>query len=134
VRTTTAFPNLRIYGSCSGIDFVVPSVDGGVAVEIVNELDDALFELMFRADANVAEHRAGGFGEEALDEIEPRPVLWGEHELKAPLGSRRQPSLGLLRNVRGVIVEDDLDCGRGGVGGLQHSEEFDEFATADGGP
>jgi hypothetical protein len=65
VRTSTAFPNLRIYGSCSGIDFVVPSVDDGVAVEIVNELDDALFELVFRADANVAEHRAGGFGEEA---------------------------------------------------------------------
>src|SRR5207237_4185786 len=57
-------------------------------------------------------------------------VLGGEHELKASLGSRRKPRLGLLRNVHGVIVENDLDRGRGGVGGLQHREEFDEFATA----
>jgi hypothetical protein len=75
IGSSTEFPNFRIYGSCGGIDFVVPSVDDGVAVEIVDELDDALFELVFRADANVAEHRAGSFGEEALDEIEPRPVL-----------------------------------------------------------
>jgi hypothetical protein len=78
----------------------------------------------------VTEHGAGGFDEEPFDEIELGPVLGGEHELKASLGSRRKPRLGLLRNVRGVIVEDDLGRGRGGVGGLQHSEEFDEFATA----
>ena len=34
------------------------------------------------------------------------------------------------KRARGVIVEDDLDRGRGGVGGLQHSKEFDELATA----
>jgi len=79
----------------------------------------------------VTEHGAGGFGEEPFDEIEPGPVLGGEHELKASPGSRRKLRLGLLRNVRGVIVEDDLDRGRGGVGGLQHSEEFDKFAGID---
>src|SRR2546421_6360459 len=42
-------------------------------------------------DAHVTEHRAGDFCEEPLDEIEPGPVLGGEHELKAFLGSRRQP-------------------------------------------
>jgi hypothetical protein len=40
-RTSTEFPNFRIYGSCGGIDFVVPSVDDGVAVGIVDELDVA---------------------------------------------------------------------------------------------
>ena len=78
----------------------------------------------------MTEHGAGGFGEEPFDEIEPGPVLGGEHELKASLGSRRKPRLGLLRNVRGVIIEDHLDRGHRGVGGIQHIEEFDEFATA----
>jgi len=96
----------------------------------MDEFHDALFQLVFRADTDVTEHRAGGFCEEPLDEIEPGPVLGGEHELKASLGSRRQPSLGLLRNVRGMVVEDDLDRGRGWVGGFQHIEEFDEFTTA----
>ena len=103
----------------------------GFTVEIINELHDALFQFVLRADADVTEHRAGGFGKEPLDEIEPGAVLGGEHELKASFGSRRQPSLGLPRDVRGVIVEDDLDRGRGGVGGLQHSEEFDKFAGID---
>jgi hypothetical protein len=128
--TSTAFPNSRIYGLCGGIDLIVPSVDDRVAVEIMDELHDALFQLVFRADADVTKHGAGGFGEEPLDEIEPRAVLGGEHELKAPFRSRRQPSLGLLRDVRGVIVEDDLDPGHRGVGSIQHTEEFDEFATA----
>lgn len=112
----------------------MPSVDDGVAVEIVDELDDALFELVFRADANVAEHRAGSFGEEALDEIEPRPVLGGEHELKASLGLRRKPRLGLLRNVRGVIVEDDLDRGRRGVGASSIVRNSMNSRDCDGGP
>src|SRR5689334_18480366 len=105
--TSTAFPNFRSYGSCSGIDLIVPAVDDRVAVEIMDELHDALFQLVFRADADVTEHGAGGFGEEPLDEIEPGAVLGGEHEPKASFRSRRQPSLGLLRDVRGVIIEDD---------------------------
>src|SRR5215471_19453355 len=127
---STAFPNFHSYGSCGGIDLVVPSVNDRVAVQIIDELQDALFEFVFRADADVAEHGAGGFGEEALDEIEPGAVLGREHELKAPLGSRRQPSLGLPQDVRRVIVEDDFDRSHRGVGGIQHIEEFDEFATA----
>ena len=102
----------------------------GFTVEIINELHDALFQFVLRADADVTEHRAGGFGKEPLDEIEPGAVLGGEHELKASFGSRRQPSLGLPRDVRGVIVEDDLDRGRGGVHGIERVEEFDELATA----
>ena len=102
----------------------------GVAVEIMDELHDALFQLVFRADADVTEHGAGGFGEEPLDGIEPGAVLGGEHEPKASFRSCRQPSLGLLRDVRGVIIEDDLDRGHRGVGGIEHIEEFDEFATA----
>ena len=52
----------------------MPAVDDRVAVEIMNELHDALFQLVFRADADVTEHGAGGFGEDPLDEIEPGAV------------------------------------------------------------
>ena len=128
--TSTAFPNSCIYGSSSGIDLILPAVDHRVAVEIIDELDDALFELVFRADADVTEHGAGGFGEEPFDEIEPGAVFGGEHEPKASFRSRRQPRLGLLRDVRGVIIEDYLDRGHRGVGGIQPIEEFDKFATA----
>ena len=44
---------------------IVPSVDDWVAVEIMDELHDALSQLVFRVDADVTEHGAGGFGEEA---------------------------------------------------------------------
>ena len=53
----------------------MPSVDDRVAVEIMDELHDALFQLVFRADADVAKHGAGDFGEEPLDKIEPRAVF-----------------------------------------------------------
>ena len=68
--------------------------------------------------------------EEALDKIEPGAVLGGEHELEAFVRSGRQPSLGFFGDVRRVVVGDDFDRGRRGVGGVEQTEEFDKFATA----
>jgi hypothetical protein len=120
-QPSTTFPNFRIYGSRGGIDLVVPSVDNRVAVEIMDELHDALFQLVFGIDADVTEYGAGGFGEEPLDEIEPGAVLGGEHKLKTSFRSRRQPRLGLLRDVRGVIIKDDLDRGQAASSILRNS-------------
>ena len=50
-------------------------MDHRVAVEVVNELDDALFQFVFRGDADVAKYGARGFGKEALDKIEPGACL-----------------------------------------------------------
>jgi hypothetical protein len=74
----------------------------------------------------VAEHGAGGFGEEALYEVQPGAVLRGEHELEASLGSGGEPGLGFPRNVGRVIVEDDLDRGCRGVGGIEGVEKLDD--------
>jgi hypothetical protein len=41
-----------------------------------------------------------------------------------------EKSLGLLRNIRRVIVEDQFDGGVGRIGGVEKLEEFDEFATS----
>ena len=47
LETSTAFLNSWMYGSSNGIDLILPSVDHRVAVEIIDELHDALFELVF---------------------------------------------------------------------------------------
>src|SRR5208337_3244097 len=41
-----------------------------------------------------------------------------------------EPSLCLLGDVGGVIVEDQLDCRMGRIGGVEKLEKFDEFAAA----
>ena len=41
-----------------------------------------------------------------------------------------EPSLCLLGNVRGMIVEDQLDCRMGRIGGVEKLAKFDEFAAA----
>ena len=42
----------------------------------------------------------------------------------------RDPGSGLFGDVRGMIVEDQLDRRVGRIGGIEELEEFDEFAAA----
>ena len=58
-------------GSCCIVDFVAPSVDDWLAIDVVDEGHQAFLEFVFGGDANVAQHRTRQLGEEALDEIEP---------------------------------------------------------------
>jgi hypothetical protein len=53
------------------------NLDYRVAVEVVDEFDDALLELVLEGDADVKEYGAGSFGKEALDKVEPRSLLGG---------------------------------------------------------
>jgi hypothetical protein len=46
-KASTAFPICRTYGLGSEIDFVAPSVDDRVTIEVIDELDDALLQLVF---------------------------------------------------------------------------------------
>ena len=80
--------------------------------------------------ADVAQRGSRELGEEALDEIGPGAVLGGEGELEATLELLGEPSLGLLGDVCGMIVEDQLDRCVRGIGGVEKLEEFDEFAAA----
>src|SRR5215831_4736451 len=66
----------------------------------------------------------------ALDEIEPGAVCGREGEFEATGGLIGEPSLGLFGDVRGMIVEDQLDRRMGRIGGVEKLEKFDEFATA----
>ena len=71
-------------GSCCIVDFVAPSVDHWLAVDVADEGDQAFLEFVFAADADVAQHRTRQLGEEALDEIEP--CVGVNVKVKRPIG------------------------------------------------
>ena len=75
-------------------------MDDGVSIEVIHCGHDAVLEFLFGGDADMAQHRAGELREEALDEIEPRAVLGGKGEFEATGWLVREPSFGLLGDVR----------------------------------
>ena len=105
-------------------------MDDGIAIEFIHGSHDAILEFLFGCDADVAEHGAGELGEKALDEIEPGAVRGREGEFEAADRLIGEPSLGLLGDMCGMIVEDQLDRRMGRIGGVEKLEKFDEFATA----
>ena len=63
-----------------------------IAIEVIDGGHEAILEFLFGGDADVAQHRAGQLGEEALDEIEPGAVRGREGELEAADGLIGEPS------------------------------------------
>ena len=53
-----------------------------------------------------------------------------EREGKAPDRLRGKPARGLARDMGGMVVENNLDRGVGGVGGVKKLEKLNEFTTA----
>src|SRR5271156_2537534 len=78
----------------------------------------------------MAQDGAGELGEEALDEVQPGPMLGRECKFEAADGSCIEPSSGFFRDMCGMIVEDQLDRGAGRIGDIEKFEEFDELAAA----
>ena len=78
----------------------------------------------------MAQDRPREFGEEALDEIEPRTMLGREGKLEASRRSSIEPGSCFSRYVRGMIIEDQLDRGAGRISGVETLEEFDELPAA----
>lgn len=78
----------------------------------------------------MAQDRLGEFGEEALNEIEPRTMLGREGKLEASRRSSVEPGSCFSRYVRRMIIEDQLDRGTGRISGVETLEEFDELPAA----
>ena len=57
-------------------------------------------------------------------------MLGSESEFEAARRLSGEPSFRLLGDVRGMIVEDQLDRGMSRIGGIEKLEEFDEFTAA----
>jgi hypothetical protein len=62
---------------------------------------DAILEFLFGCHTDVAQDGSRELGKEALDEIEPRAVLWSEGEFEAAGGLIGEPGFGFLGDVRG---------------------------------
>ena len=116
--------------SSGAVELVGPSVNDGMAIDVVDGGHEAVLEFLFGCDADMAEHRAGELGEEALDEIEPGAALRRKDELEAAGTLLGEPAACLFRDVRGMIVEDQLDRGVRRVSRIKQLEEFDELAAA----
>src|SRR5215216_5219852 len=101
-----------------------------MAIDILDTSHDALLELVFGCHPGGAQDRAGKLREEALDEVEPGAVRGREGELEAAGRPSGEPSSGFSRDVRGMIVENQLDRGAGRIGGIEQLEEFDELSAA----
>ena len=91
---------------------------------------DAILEFLFGCDADAAQDGAGELGKEALDEVQPGAVRGSEGEFEAARGLIGEPGFGLLGDVRGMFVEDQLDRSMGRIRGIEKLEEFDESAGA----
>ena len=105
-------------------------MNDGLLIEVIHGRHDAILEFLFGCDADVTQDGAGEFGKEALDEVEPGAVRRSEREFEAVRGLLHDPGSGLLGDVRGMIVEDQLDRRVHWIGGVEKLEEFDEFAAA----
>ena len=80
-------------------------MNDGVAIEFIHGSHDAVLEFLFGSDADVAQHRAGELGEEALHEIEPGTMLGCEDEFEAADRLFGKPSLG----PRPIVERATLD-------------------------
>ena len=57
-------------------------------------------------------------------------MLGRESESKSPNGLSGKPGRGLVRDMSGVVVEDDFNGGVGRIGGVEELEKLDKFAAA----
>src|ERR1700682_3610697 len=111
-------------------EFVGPSVDDRISIDLLDTAPDAFLEFLFCCHPAVAQDRAGEFGEETLDEVEPGAVFGCEGELEAAHRFSGEPSLGFSGDMRRMVVQDQLDRCSGRVSGIEELEEFDELAAA----
>ena len=74
---------------------------------------------------DLPEHAARHLAEHILHQIKPRTVLGNEDEQKA-LRPTRQVALRLLRDVGGVIVENEAQRRGRRIGGIQLFQELNE--------
>ena len=73
-----------------------------IVVEVIDRGHEALLELLFGGDTDVAQDGGDQLGEEAFDEVEPGAVLGSEGELKPAGGLLGEPSSGLSGDMRGI--------------------------------
>ena len=102
-------------------------MNDGFLIEVLHGVHDAILEFLFGRDADVAQDRAGELGEEAFDKVEPGTVFGREGEFEAVGRLLRDPGSGLFGDVRGMIIEDQLDRSARRIGAVEKLEEFNKL-------
>jgi hypothetical protein len=86
---------------------------------------DSLDEFLFALHPDLPEHAARHLAEPILHQIEPGTMLGNEDERKA-LRPTCQVALRLLRDMGGVIVQNQAQRRGGGIGRIQLFQELNE--------
>ena len=107
----------------------VPLEDDRRGVELRNAFENARLQLVYRVDPDMAKEGARHFGECALNQIEPRPMLGRVNVFEAP-GSCCQPREGFFGDMVRVVVQHQADDRVFGIVLLQAFEQGDEFHAA----
>jgi len=81
-------------------NLVGPGMDNGLAIEVIEVRDDPSLEFGFRSHPDTTQDGARHLREEALDQVEPRAVLWREDEAETALTLGGKPCVGFLGHVR----------------------------------
>ena len=105
-------------------------MDDWMLVDVIHGSHDAILEFLFGCNADVAQDGACKLGKEAFNQVQPGAMLGSEGKFEAARRLLGEPGFGLLGDVRGMIVEDQLDRGPGWIGSVEELEKFDELAAA----
>ena len=105
-------------------------MDDWMLVDVIHGSHDAIFELLFGCNTDVAQDRACKLGKEAFNQVQPGAMLGSEGKFEAARRLLGEPGFRLLGDVRGMIVEDQLDRRASWVSGIEKLQKFNEFATA----
>ena len=88
---------------------------------MIKEAENVCHKGADAAKAARANHLAGDFAKEALDQIEPRRGSWREVQMKAGMTLEPGDDLGMF--MRGVVIADDVNIQLGGDLALNLAQE-----------
>jgi len=105
-------------------------MDDWMLIDVIHGRHDAILELLFGYNTDVAQDGARKLGKGAFNQVQPGAMLGIEGKFEAAWRLLGEPGFRLLGDVRGMIVKGQLDRRAGGVTGVEKLQEFNEFATA----
>jgi hypothetical protein len=101
-------------------------VNDWIAVELIDRGHETLLELLFGGDTDVAQDERASLEKKPSTRLSQEPCLGVKVNSNLPAGCSASPSSGLSGNMRGMIVEDQMDRRVGRIGRVDEREELDE--------
>ena len=83
-------------------------MDDWMLVDVIHGSHDATWSSCLDATRMLAQDGARKLGKEAFNQVQPGAMLGSEGKFKAARRLLGEPGFRLLKDVRGMIVEDQL--------------------------